>query len=423
MNFDNFGVNGMIKTTRIGILLMLTLLPATVAFSRGKGLPDNYLRTDGIYIRDHGGKGNIINLCGTNLGGWLLREGWMDPIGYDGNKGKGTMDDYVSRKLMISRFGEKYTDRLLDKYQKYYISSMDIEQINNVGMNLIRIPFYWKEILDTCGNVKPGAFKQLDWVIRQARRHNMYVVLDLHGCPGGQSDGYQTSGQLGGNQLWTNCLYQEWTLKIWQTLARRYRGNPTVMGYDLMNEPVADKNGKMTIVDMYDRIYKAVREIDPDHIIVMNGFYSLEYLKDPKLPGWENVVYEIHPYGADHREDPIVQKNFLESQLQYIGKYLKLWNIPIYVGEFCYWNHYDLWRRWTSTLTSAHIPWTTWSYKNTECSDVNNWGLYTCNGSELPNVREDSPKEIITKWKMFKTQHYVRNDSLINVFKDVCPSK
>ena len=80
---------------------------------------NDFLKVDGKFIRNNHGKGDTISLKGINLGGWLLREGWMDPIGFENTNTEETLDDYVSRQIMIERFGEQTTDEMLDVYQNW----------------------------------------------------------------------------------------------------------------------------------------------------------------------------------------------------------------------------------------------------------------------------------------------------------------
>lgn len=41
----------------------------------------DFLKTSGKFIKNNYGTGDVVQLCGTNLGGWLLMEGWMAPLG------------------------------------------------------------------------------------------------------------------------------------------------------------------------------------------------------------------------------------------------------------------------------------------------------------------------------------------------------
>jgi len=48
---------------------------------------------------------------------------------------------------------------------------------------------------------------------------------------------------------------------------------------------------------MYDRMYKAIRPLDPDHLIVMEGAFgnwNWDMLPNPSTFGWTNVMYEMH---------------------------------------------------------------------------------------------------------------------------------
>jgi hypothetical protein len=52
-------------------------------------------------------------------------------------------------------------------------------------------------------------------------------------------------------------------------LASRYRDEPAVGGYNLLNEP-GDPTGK-TVKSFYDRTVAAIREVDSRHIILLDG--------------------------------------------------------------------------------------------------------------------------------------------------------
>lgn len=58
----------------------------------------DFLKTSGIVIKNNYGTGSVVNLRGTNLGGWLLQESWMSPLG--------CTDEWTLRETLTNRFGE-----------------------------------------------------------------------------------------------------------------------------------------------------------------------------------------------------------------------------------------------------------------------------------------------------------------------------
>lgn len=96
---------------------------------------------------------------------------------------------------------------------------------------------------------------------------------------------------------------------MWEAIAARYNGNEWVAGYDLLNEPGGALGTEQ--FEVYDRIYKAVRAIDQDHIIQIQAIWEPTHLPAPTLYGWENVVYQYHFYGWDDINNLEYQKLLL----------------------------------------------------------------------------------------------------------------
>ena len=103
-------------------------------------------------------------------------------------------DDYHIRNALYDRFGVYRADTILDHFQDAWIQVSDLDRIKEMGMNMVRVPFYWMEIMNNDGTMKEHGFKQLDWVIEECTERELYVILDLHGGPGGWN-GFITSGQ------------------------------------------------------------------------------------------------------------------------------------------------------------------------------------------------------------------------------------
>lgn len=83
----------------------------------------DFLKTDAPGIRNKHGKGSIVTLHGINLGGWLLMESWMTPMG------DGIVDDIQLRDVLSNRFGQLEMEKLIDVYQSSWIRTNDLDNI------------------------------------------------------------------------------------------------------------------------------------------------------------------------------------------------------------------------------------------------------------------------------------------------------
>lgn len=407
----------MLKKTLLGILCLAILIGTFM------GVPlipkanaaidsDDFLKASGKVIRNHSGTGDIVNLRGTNLGGWLLREDWMSPAG--------AVDEYTLRRKLISRFGEADTQELLNAYHDTWIQASDLDNIKNLGMNVVRVPMYWEDFMNTDGTMKPDSitFRKLDWLVSEAGSRGIYVILDLHGTPGADCP-WQSCGRENYNQLWKNATFQDWTVQIWQRLAAHYKGNPTVAAYDLLNEPLVtmgegeNSSQIQQKMQFYNRLYQAVRAVDPDHILIIAAFFDWYAAYPPSTYGWTNVVYETHHYNFTNYDDWNLTNSEIERWLTDLANYQAKWNIPLYAGEFSFGQN-DLYEKWLSRLNALNASWTNWSYK---VKGGGNWGYYINNNNPSPNLDTDSKSTIVEKWKKFSTDNFTPNTSLQNIVK------
>lgn len=79
------GVKMLKKSKTLSLMITLLILlgmflvhPITTKAAIGTS---GFLKTNGTLIKDNYGNGQVVNLRGTNLGGWMLQEGWMSPLG------------------------------------------------------------------------------------------------------------------------------------------------------------------------------------------------------------------------------------------------------------------------------------------------------------------------------------------------------
>lgn len=290
------------------------------------------LRAEGTRIVD--AQGRQVFLKGCNLGNWLLLEMWMLDM-------KSIRDEYEFESILTQRFGEAEKDRLMELYRTNYISDRDFAMVRRFGMNVVRVPFNYRLLEDDANpfQLKESGIKWLDLAIGLARKNNLYVILDLHGTQGGQSVDH-TTGRAGQNKLWSDKTSQERLAWLWKSLAERYKDNPTVAMYDLINEPYGDysTNSHLSqLVAVCDRVYKAVRSVDTNHIIVIPGArQGIEFYGDPKDRGWENIAFGEHYYPGLFGGDPSPETHaeFIYRTIPARKAYLDKVNAPFIVGEF-----------------------------------------------------------------------------------------
>lgn len=368
---------------------------------------NDFLKTNGTVIRNRSGAGEIVNLRGTNLGGWMLQEGWMSPLS--------CTDEWTLRETLTNRFGEATAESLVSTYQNAWLQAGDLDNIKNMGMNVVRVPILYLEIMDKYGNWRQNCWDQLDWLVNECAKRDLYVILDLHGTFGGQNT-FDNCGEANSDpQLWKNTTYQDRTVELWRGMAEHYKGNPTVAAYDLLNEP--DRVDKTLLNNFYDRLYKTIRAVDPDHILIMEAAWDWGMLDAPSARGWENVVYEKHYYAMSGSEagDWNVQNTRVDQWVQGVVEHQQRWNVPVYIGEFCLFDFLDIWEKALSAYNANNISWTNWTYKVS--SNYGNWGYYNNCSYAAPDIYNDSAEQIAEKWSRFTTNNFRSNTNFQNVVK------
>ncbi|RXZ81941.1 hypothetical protein EBB07_13135 [Paenibacillaceae bacterium] len=381
----------------------------TVATGQGlrKATPINFDAVGARYIR--------IEQTGTAGNWWTIGE-----LNVSLNN-----DDYSLYNTLTSRFGAATRESIYATHQDTWITESDIDNIKAMGMNVIRLPFAWFEMMNVDGTFKSTAWDNIDWLIEKADQRDMYVLLDLHTLPGGGCP-WGSCGRVGPNPnaFWTTASYQDMVVEIWEAIATRYNGNPVIAGYDLINEPLLDYSEDGDDVAQksayYDRLYRAVRAIDPDHTIYFAAFFGWNAITAPGVYGWENVVYEVHPYDMPNGKDADAQNRLVESTIANVAsiQHNPSWNIPILLGEYSLYHYDDIWAKFMSGLNALNVSWTNWSYKvrmDHYQGAGGYWGFYNSNANPLPIINNDSAATIAAKLTAFSTDNFAANQRFIDV--------
>ncbi len=320
------------------ILLIVILIQSSFGF----------FKTLGYNIVDN--DGNPFVLKGYGLGGWLVPEGYMLHT-----PGYGSPSSI--RSQIVELIGEENTNEFFELYRKNYVAEKDIELIAEWGFNSIRLPFHYEFFspINSPGVFIEDGFEIIDTLLVWCKKNNLYLILDMHCAPGGQNSG-NISDSDGEAKLWTVPSNQDRTIEIWRRIAERYADEDWIVGYDLLNEPVLPDGYTGTdLRNLFIRIKNAVREVDSNHIIFIEGnWYATDFAGlSPKFDS--NLVYAFHKYWSETDIGSIQQYRSLRTQ-----------NIaPLWLGETG--ENSNPWFFETVRLMDAeNIGWNWWAHKKFE---------------------------------------------------------
>ena len=348
---------------------------------------------DGYIVNENGE--NVV-LKGVNLGNWLLWETWM------GFVPEYTEDwaYYDTLQVLLDRFGEEKTAEIVKTYEDNFITEEDISQIEKLGFNCIRVPFWYRNFMTeelkwlSENHDDNKGFQKLDWLISTCEKYGIYVMLDLHGAPGGQSKNHCT-GKAGRNELYENENMMNATVELWSVIAERYKNNKTVCAYDLLNEPqnnggyegdyswVAESEEAISRTNKaYDTLYKAIREIDKNHIISFEGVWSTTVLPNPQEMGYENLLYQLHLYDSE--------KGMIRYRVDELKTARKDWEVAVVVGEY---NNHECEEYAQKKYDKNDISRIKWTYKTYNAGET--WGIFNKDVERI-DIKTASYEEIIT---------------------------
>ena len=362
------------------------------------------MKVNGTQIRKQKGTGDIVYLRGTNAGGWLVQEDWMNPTN--------ASDQKTMMTTLANRFGASKRDELVSTYENNYWTTQDFDNCAEMGMSVIRLPFTYMNLCDDNGNLKSNAFDRLDWFVQNCSQRGMYVILDMHGAFGSQN-GMDHSGEINdGKQLYYNQSNKDKTLNLWKKIAEHFKGNPAVAAYDILNEPGIKAAATYSLHwDFYNEIYNTIRSKDSNHIIIMESCWDADNLPRPSQYGWTNVAYEYHYYPWSAQNSSDAQKSYFSGKVSDIANHN--YGVPTFVGEFTCFEQAEGWKAAMSTFNGQGWHWTTWSYKVTGNSS---WGIYNHNPEKV-DIYNDSADTIKNKWSAVGTANGWKNDKIYNLVK------
>jgi aryl-phospho-beta-D-glucosidase BglC (GH1 family) len=383
--------------------------------------------------------GKPLTLKGVNLGGWLMPEGY---IMHAPNRG------YRFFKAdFIKANGSKMFAGFERAFRDAFITEKDFAAIRALGFNCIRLPFHYALVETAPFRYSEDGVAYLDRAVRWANKHGLRIILDMHAAPGAQNHDWHSDSD-GSARFWTTPAFQRRALALWQFLADRYKDEPAVAGYDLLNETVLSDPAPMN--RYYHAAIKTIRSADRNHIIFVEGNRWGQDLACLDDFADDNLVLSFHFYEpleftfnfVPQLKYPLSSKSgrwdkaTMRQRLDALQKVADRRNRPLWCGEFgvnarggLYGE--DLWLRDVlAHFRSMDIHWTYWTWKavkHTMFPDginsylpndpwVNRPGPQT--GWETwPKLWPDQKKAMIASWK---TEKFQLNKAIAKVLKNAC---
>lgn len=356
---------------RFSFLLILFTLWFNNAPAQG------FLHASGKKIVD--GSGDEVILRGIGTGNWLLMEGYM----MKSADVAGTHTGF--RRKLEQTIGVEQTIVFYNQWLDNHFTRTDVDSMKAWGFNSVRVAMHYKWLTLPIEE-EPVAgedtwfeegFARLDSLLDWCEANQMYLILDLHAAPGGQGkDANICDYDPTKPSLWESTENRRKTVALWRRLAERYLNEPWIGGYDLINEPNWPLPNGTLLRQLYGQITTAIREVDVNHMIIIEGnWFANDYTG--LTPPWDNnMVYSFHKYWTYNTQNDI---NWIINMRNNL-------NVPIWLGESG-----ENSNSWFTSLIGLcelnNIGWAWWPVKKAGINNV------------LQVVESQSYNNLISFWK------------------------
>ena len=329
------------------------LLAITLIIGNGQGVAasPNFIHAEGTRLVEAAGGGFAVK--GINLGNWLVPEGYM----FKFMRARAPAEIAGVIEALI---GQEEASRFWTEFRDGYIAEDDIRFIKAAGFNTVRVPLHWRLFVEPGDDGAdrfegPGWFL-LDRLVAWCRESGLRVIIDLHAAPGGQT-GVNHDDGTGFPLTFYVPRYRRLTVALWRALATHYRDEPTILGYDLLNEPISPYSDEdylnPRLEPLYREIVTAIRSVDTNHVVLLGGAQWSTSFTVFSRPFDANAIYTYHKFWAHPTRDS------LQSYLNFSNS----WNVPLLIGETG-----ELTDNWNESFRRLHdrfgIGWCFWPYKN-----------------------------------------------------------
>ena len=375
-------------------------------------------------------------------------------------------------ETLEGRFGVQDAAVLINAWRDAWITTTDLDLLQSLNFTMLRVPFSFRNLQfeNSTGSAAGGQmdFSRLDWIVGQAGRRGMYVLLDFHiwrgqggdfitpnfylygqvpdnysrishndpcnnstanSCAGDSSchSAYTAAasaacaasvsslcGSNFDNNYVTICNIDHTEAVAQRTaasailtaVAAHFVGNSSVLGIDVINEPTGSYGNELWSV-----LYNAVRQGDPDRMVFMevDGLVPAQY-------GWTNVVYSQHHYNGYnyYGSGSMTDAQTLAFNLQAVGTYINgsaalaqqgHYQVPQHVGEWHLPTADGLEDSWQAVAEAYKAAnWMSTSWTY-KTFNQNGWGTVQYSSVSGVDVLNDAYATILAAWRGMNNTH------------------
>lgn len=331
-----------------------------------------------------------VFLRGVNIGGWMNMENFI--CGYPGSEAR-------LHALMKQELGEEKASFFFERLMDHFFNETDVSFLKKCGITAIRLPLNYRHF--ECDQAPfeylENGFRRLNSVLDWCEKNGIYVLFDMHAVQGWQNGDWHCDNSTRHALFWTYRQFQDRFYALWQEIARRYRDRTVVAAYDIINEPLSNAPFGRFVPDQeyqpdwesINRIYRktieAIRKIDMDHIIMLEGdYYSVLFSGFNRLSD-ANIIYSSHNYievctslipkyplflNGTYWDYNKIKEKFIQTEGY---RFSQTNHVPLVVSEFglnvqhasgkeCY--QIRAFADQLKTYNQCGVHWTFWTYKD-----------------------------------------------------------
>ena len=181
------------------------------------------------------------------------------------------------------------------KHFDTFITEKDTDDIASLGFDHVRVPVDYVLFEEEDGTPKEDGFHYLKNCRQWCEKNHLNMLIDLHECYGYSFDPLKKD--MDREKFFYDKDLQDRFFALWRRIATEFKDYPAQVAFEPLNEVVLEQ-----VADAWNKVaseyIRIVREICPDHILVIGGvcYNNVKSVPLLEIPVDEKVVYNFHCY-------------------------------------------------------------------------------------------------------------------------------